>query len=87
MLFGSIAGLVSQIASYPIDIVRRNYQVFDLNNEGKKPNLSRVFVSICSQKNRLQFRMFYKALSLNFLKAPIGQGVALSIFLSLKNNF
>lgn len=72
-MFGAIAGLLGQSASYPLDIVRRRMQtqpgsmtIFGV--------LNKVFVE------EGIIHGLYKGLSLNWVKGPIAVGVSFTTF-------
>ncbi|UYV75475.1 SLC25A42 [Cordylochernes scorpioides] len=77
MLYGAIAGLFGQSASYPLDIVRRRFQTSASTNIhytsilGTLRHVARTEGIVGG---------FYKGLSLNWIKGPISVGISFMTF-------
>lgn len=75
LLFGAIAGLLGQSASYPLDIVRRRMQTHGGYSEiGILGTMKKVVVE------EGFFTGLYKGLSLNWVKGPIAVGISFTSF-------
>ncbi|KFD63737.1 hypothetical protein M514_06226 [Trichuris suis] len=75
LLFGAIAGLCGQSASYPLDIVRRRMQtgVTPLN-----ASILQVMRSVVAHEGVIHG--LYKGLSMNWIKGPIAVGVSFTTY-------
>lgn len=73
MLFGAVAGLFGQSASYPFDVVRRRMQT-----SATRLGMLETAKKIISDPNPI--RSAYKGLSLNWVKGPISVGVSFATF-------
>jgi len=90
VLSGVAGGLVSQIISYPIDILRRNMQVHDLVSNtpnAKSLEIVKELLSRAFSSRKMFIKTFYKAASLNLIKGPLGQGTAFTVFWTLRTHF
>lgn len=72
-MFGAVAGLFGQSASYPLDIVRRRMQT------KKGYNSIGYTLKIVLQEGGIVHGL-YKGLSLNWIKGPISVGVSFTTF-------
>lgn len=77
LLFGALAGLFGQTASYPLDIVRRRMQTSGLNGA--------VYNTIWDTILRVYreeglFRGLYKGVTMNWIKGPIAVGISFATF-------
>ena len=73
MLFGAVAGLLGQSASYPLDIVRRRMQT------KKGYNSISYTIRVVINEGGIVHGL-YKGLSLNWIKGPISVGVSFTTF-------
>jgi len=79
MLFGAIAGLVGQTASYPFDVIRRRLQTAAVI----RPNEASMGALATAKKIIREegvIRGLYKGVSMNWLKGPISVGVSFMTF-------
>lgn len=79
MLFGAVAGLVGQTASYPFDVIRRRLQTAAVI----RPNeMNMGALSTASKIIREEgiIRGLYKGVSMNWLKGPVSVGVSFMTF-------
>ncbi|KAH9495272.1 hypothetical protein Btru_016272 [Bulinus truncatus] len=84
MLFGAIAGLVGQSASYPLDIVRRRMQTAGITGHTLDyTSILNTSRSIIKEEGFI--RGMYKGLSMNWIKGPIAVGVSFTTFDILKH--
>lgn len=77
LVFGAVAGLFGQTASYPLDIVRRRMQTATITGS--------AYSTIRSTINKVVreegfIRGLYKGLSLNWIKGPIAVGISFTTF-------
>lgn len=72
-MFGAVAGLFGQSASYPLDIVRRRMQT-------KKGYNSIGYTLRVVLKEGGVVHGLYKGLSLNWIKGPISVGVSFTTY-------
>lgn len=73
LVFGAIAGLFGQSASYPLDIVRRRMQT----QQGSM-TITGVLKKVLVEEGIIHG--LYKGLSLNWIKGPIAVGVSFTTF-------
>lgn len=73
MLFGALAGLIGQTASYPLDVVRRRMQT-----SSTKLGMVETIQKVISDKRPI--RSMFKGLSLNWIKGPISVGISFTTF-------
>ena len=73
LVFGAIAGLFGQSASYPLDIVRRRMQT----QQGSM-TIAGVLKKVLVEEGIIHG--LYKGLSLNWIKGPIAVGVSFTTF-------
>ncbi|GIX89965.1 mitochondrial coenzyme A transporter SLC25A42 [Caerostris extrusa] len=83
LIFGAIAGLLGQSASYPLDIVRRRMQTASLTGS-EYHTIRSTCTKVISDEGFI--RGLYKGLSLNWIKGPIAVGISFTTF-DLTNNF
>ena len=79
MLFGAIAGLVGQTASYPFDVIRRRLQTAAVI----RPNEAMLGALDTARKIIREegiARGLYKGVTMNWLKGPISVGVSFMTF-------
>ena len=72
-MFGAIAGLLGQSASYPLDIVRRRMQT-----QPGLMTIAGVLRKVFIEEGIIHG--LYKGLSLNWVKGPIAVGVSFTTF-------
>lgn len=77
LLFGAIAGLLGQTASYPLDIVRRRMQTSGLN--GVHYSTIRGTLAYVYRTEGI-IHGLYKGLSMNWIKGPIAVGISFATF-------
>lgn len=79
LCFGACAGLLSQSASYPLDIIRRRMQTAGVTGHSHDyRSVSETFRIILKEEG---FRRgLYKGLSINWVKGPIAVGVSFATF-------
>ena len=75
MLFGAIAGLFGQSASYPLDIVRRRMQTQQGYSE---LGIIGTMKKVITEEGFVHG--LYKGLSLNWVKGPIAVGISFTSF-------
>ncbi|ENN71954.1 hypothetical protein HUJ04_003040 [Dendroctonus ponderosae] len=80
LVFGAIAGIISQSASYPFDIVRRRMQT---DMTGKYPNMHETILYIYRTEGIR--KGFYKGLSMNWIKGPIAVGISYATYDHIKD--
>lgn len=82
LVFGAVAGMIGQSASYPLDIVRRRMQTASITGTDYstiRSTIKRVF-------KEEGMRGLYKGLSLNWIKGPIAVGISFTTF-DVTHNF
>ena len=75
MLFGAIAGLFGQSASYPLDIVRRRMQT---QHGYVELGIIGTMKKVVTEEGFIHG--LYKGLSLNWVKGPIAVGISFTSF-------
>lgn len=79
MLFGAIAGLVGQTASYPFDVIRRRLQTAAVVRPSEA-----AFGAMETARKIIReegiTRGLYKGVTMNWLKGPISVGVSFMTF-------
>ncbi|GFQ69125.1 mitochondrial coenzyme A transporter SLC25A42 [Trichonephila clavata] len=83
LIFGAIAGMLGQSASYPLDIVRRRMQTASLTGS-EYSTIRSTINKVISEEGLI--KGLYKGLSLNWIKGPIAVGISFTTF-DLTNNF
>lgn len=73
MMFGALAGLIGQSATYPLDVVRRRMQTSET-----KLGMLDTFKKVIS--NPRPMKSMYKGLSLNWIKGPISVGISFTTY-------
>lgn len=73
MMFGAIAGLLGQSASYPLDVIRRRMQT-SATRLGMMETANRII------QDPSPIRSLYKGMSLNWVKGPISVGISFTTF-------
>jgi solute carrier family 25 protein 42 len=79
MLFGAIAGLVGQTASYPFDVVRRRLQTAAVIRPNEA-SLGAIATARRIIREEGIIRGLYKGVTMNWLKGPISVGVSFVTF-------
>lgn len=82
LMFGAIAGITSQTASYPLDIVRRRMQTSGIDNFEKYDTIRQTLRRVYTEEGIL--RGFYKGLSMNWVKGPLAVGISFSSYDTVK---
>ncbi|XP_041659475.1 mitochondrial coenzyme A transporter SLC25A42-like [Cheilinus undulatus] len=77
MAFGACAGLISQSASYPLDVVRRRMQTAGVTGHTYGTILGTIR-EIVSEEGVI--RGLYKGLSMNWVKGPMAVGISFTTF-------
>lgn len=80
LLFGAIAGLIGQSASYPLDIVRRRMQTHQGYTE---IGVIGTMIKVVHEEGIRHG--LYKGLSLNWVKGPIAVGISFTSFDLISN--
>ena len=96
----SVAGLVGQSITYPLDVVRRRMQaearplvgVVGVGTGGGGDGLAMRRVSVLGTMRHIAreegfCRGLFKGLSMNWIKGPIAVGISFSTFDALKRHF
>ncbi|CAF1071398.1 unnamed protein product, partial [Didymodactylos carnosus] len=86
MLFGAIAGLIGQTASYPFDVVRRRLQTAAVIRPDDQ-HLTAMQTALKIIREEGITRGLYKGVSMNWLKGPISVGVSFMTFDTLLTFF
>lgn len=79
LLFGALAGLFGQTASYPLDIVRRRMQTSGLNGCSYPYDTIRGTLCYVYRTEGIVGGL-YKGLSMNWIKGPIAVGISFATF-------
>jgi len=79
LLFGAVAGLLGQTASYPLDIVRRRMQTARQMGVNGNRYSSILGTLIYIYRKEGISRGWYKGISMNFIKGPIAVGTSFTI--------
>jgi len=79
MLFGAIAGLVGQTASYPFDVIRRRLQTAAVIRP-EESSLGAIATTRKILREEGIRRGLYKGVTMNWLKGPISVGVSFMTF-------
>lgn len=82
-MFGAIAGICSQTASYPLDIVRRRMQTSGIENLDKYETIRQTLRKIYFEEGVV--RGFFKGLSMNWVKGPLAVGISFSSYDTVKH--
>lgn len=77
LVFGAVAGMLGQSASYPLDIVRRRMQTASITGSAYNSIKSTIKTIIFEEGF---VRGLYKGLSLNWIKGPIAVGISFTTF-------
>lgn len=77
LLFGALAGLFGQTASYPLDIVRRRMQTSGLNGV-EYNSIWGTILHVYREEGF--FRGLYKGVTMNWIKGPIAVGISFATF-------
>ncbi|XP_031617896.1 mitochondrial coenzyme A transporter SLC25A42 [Contarinia nasturtii] len=82
-VYGSMAGVIGQTTSYPLDIVRRRMQTVGMIKQ--PPHKTIHYQTIWSSikiiyKNEGIRKGFFKGLSMNWVKGPIAVGISFTTF-------
>ncbi|XP_071941355.1 mitochondrial coenzyme A transporter SLC25A42-like [Antedon mediterranea] len=83
LLFGALAGLCGQSASYPLDVIRRRMQTAGITTYSYESivNTANVIVQEAGIIGGL-----YKGLSMNWIKGPIAVGISFTVY-DLTSNY
>ncbi|XP_066269654.1 mitochondrial coenzyme A transporter SLC25A42-like [Branchiostoma lanceolatum] len=77
LIFGMLAGLFGQSASYPLDVIRRRMQTEGVTGNPCSSILGTARMIIKEEGVR---RGLYKGLSMNWVKGPIAVGISFTTF-------
>ncbi|KAI4810221.1 hypothetical protein JOQ06_001522 [Pogonophryne albipinna] len=77
MAFGACAGLISQSASYPLDVVRRRMQTAGVTGHTYGTILGTMKEIVVEEG---LIRGLYKGLSMNWVKGPLAVGISFTTF-------
>lgn len=83
LVFGAVAGIASQTASYPLDIVRRRMQTSGIDNFEKYETIRHTLRKVYTEEGIV--RGFYKGLSMNWVKGPLAVGISFSSYDTVKH--
>lgn len=84
LIFGAMAGMFGQSASYPLDIVRRRMQTATVTGEEYKTILGTMRKVV---REEGVIHGLYKGLSMNWIKGPIAVGMSFTTFDYLQTLF
>ena len=85
LLYGGVAGLVGQTASYPFDIIRRRMQTAGLEIcSNPKTSMLRTAVHVIQHEGGV--RGLYKGLSMNWIKGPLSVTISFNVYEFVKKN-
>ena len=89
LAFGGLAGLIGQVATYPLDVVRRRMQTDGFSRihahaTGSGPPPEGMLHTGARIVAAEGLRGLFKGVSLNFVKGPIAAGVSFTVFDALK---
>ena len=84
LLYGAVAGLVGQTASYPLDIVRRRMQTAGLE-ACSSPHTSMVQTLVYVVRHEGGLMGLYKGLSMNWIKGPISVTISFNVYELIKS--
>lgn len=90
LMFGGIAGLVAQTATYPIDVVRRRMQVEGLGKSGGSGNPAAPLLPRTTPKALLHiarregWSVLWSGLSINYLKVVPSTAIGFTLYDMLK---
>ena len=79
LLYGAVAGLVGQTASYPLDIVRRRMQTAGLE-ACSSPQVSMLRTVLYVIRHEGGVMGLYKGLSMNWIKGPISVTISFNVY-------
>ena len=79
LLYGAVAGLVGQTASYPLDIVRRRMQTAGLE-ACSSPQVSMLQTLLYVVRHEGGVMGLYKGLSMNWIKGPISVTISFNVY-------
>lgn len=79
MLYGAIAGLVGQTASYPFDVIRRRLQTAAVIRPDEM-NLGGMATAMKIIRQEGIVHGLYKGVTMNWLKGPISVGISFMTF-------
>lgn len=81
LVCGSVAGLLGQTFTYPLDVVRRQMQVQQVNNATNMKGTMETLMTIARQQG---WKSLFSGLSLNYLKVVPSVAIGFTVYDSMK---
>lgn len=84
LMFGALAGLIAQTATYPLDVVRRRMQVQDLKEVDGTVHLRSTWHGLRTVAASGGVRALFAGLSINYVKVVPATAIGFTLYDSLK---